>query len=86
MASEKEKKETELGQNRFRNDGQRRTLHAIDSQVERERRKVDSSEGKEIDFHCLSRDENTNMPYERSKQIFYRIFRIYRISNVFNRL
>jgi len=40
MASEREKKENELSQNRFANIGQRRTLHAIDAQVERERRKV----------------------------------------------
>ena len=40
MASEQEKKETELSRNRFFNDGQRRTLHAIEAQVERERRKV----------------------------------------------
>ena len=40
MASEREKKETELSGNRFRNDGQRQTLHAIESQVEREQRKV----------------------------------------------
>lgn len=40
MAGEKEKKETELSRNRFHNTGQRRTLHAIDTQVERERQKV----------------------------------------------
>lgn len=40
MAGEKEKKETELSDNRFRNEEKRRTLHAIESQVERERRKV----------------------------------------------
>lgn len=40
MANEQEKKETELSRNRFGNDGQRRTLHAIEAQVERERRKV----------------------------------------------
>jgi hypothetical protein len=40
MASEREKKEVELGRNRFLNVGQRRTLHAIDAQVERERLKV----------------------------------------------
>jgi hypothetical protein len=40
MASEQEKKETELSRNRFANDGQRRTLHAIEAQVDRERRKV----------------------------------------------
>lgn len=40
MASEREKKEAELGRNRFYNVGQRRTLHAIDAQVERERLKV----------------------------------------------
>jgi hypothetical protein len=40
MASEREKKETELSRNRFHNVAQRRTLHAIDTQVERERQKV----------------------------------------------
>jgi hypothetical protein len=40
MASERERKEVELGRNRFLNVGQRRTLHAIDAQVEKERLKV----------------------------------------------
>ena len=40
MTSEREKKENELSRNRFVNVGQRRTLQAIDTQVERERRKV----------------------------------------------
>ena len=40
MASEREKKETELSRNRFLNIGQRQTLHAVDTQVERECRKV----------------------------------------------
>ncbi|CAF0950735.1 unnamed protein product [Adineta steineri] len=39
MTSEREKKENELSQNRFVNVGQRRTLHAIEEQIERERRK-----------------------------------------------
>ncbi len=40
MASEREKKETELGRSRNQNVEQRRKLHAIDAQVERETRKV----------------------------------------------
>lgn len=40
MASEREKKENELGRNRFFNGGQKQRLHAIESQVERERQKV----------------------------------------------
>jgi hypothetical protein len=40
MASEREKKENELSRSRFHNLGQKRTLDAIDTQVERERRKV----------------------------------------------
>jgi hypothetical protein len=40
MASEREKKEAELGRNRFDNVGQTRRLHAIDAQVEKERLKV----------------------------------------------
>lgn len=40
MANEREKKEVELGRNRFHNVGQRRTLHAIDAQVEKERLNV----------------------------------------------
>jgi len=40
MASEREKKESELSRNRFYNVGQRRKLHAIDAQVELERQKV----------------------------------------------
>jgi hypothetical protein len=40
MASEREKKEAELGRNRFNNVEQRQRLHAIDTQVERERQKV----------------------------------------------
>ena len=39
MASEREKKENELSRNRFHNLGQKRTLNAIDAQVEKERRK-----------------------------------------------
>lgn len=37
MASEREKKETEVSRNRFHNVEQRRKLHAIESQVEQER-------------------------------------------------
>ncbi|CAF2959691.1 unnamed protein product [Rotaria sp. Silwood2] len=39
MASEREKKEIELSRNRFHNVEQKRTLHAVDTQVERERQK-----------------------------------------------
>lgn len=37
MASEREKKETEVSRNHFHNVEQRRRLHAIETQVERER-------------------------------------------------
>lgn len=37
MASEREKKETEVSRNHFQNVEQRRRLHAIESQIERER-------------------------------------------------
>lgn len=37
MASEREKKETEVSRNRFHNIEQRRRLHAIETQVEQER-------------------------------------------------
>ena len=73
MASEKEKKETELTDSRFRNDGQRRTLHAIDDQVEKERRKVNHSEGgravltNDVRFF---REKNMNIRCERLKRIF----------------
>lgn len=40
MATEREKKESELNGNRFYTEGQRQTLKAIESQIERERRKV----------------------------------------------
>lgn len=40
MASEREKKENELTRNRFANVGERRTLHAVEIEVERERQKV----------------------------------------------
>ena len=40
MSSEREKKEAELSRNRFYNLGQRRTLHAIEAQVEKERLQV----------------------------------------------
>ncbi|CAF1133715.1 unnamed protein product [Rotaria sordida] len=39
MASEREKKENELSRNRFHNVEQKRTLHAVDTQVEHERQK-----------------------------------------------
>ncbi|CAF4648755.1 unnamed protein product [Rotaria sp. Silwood1] len=39
MASEREKKETELSRNRFHNVEQKRTLHAVNTQVEYERQK-----------------------------------------------
>ena len=40
MASEKEKKAIELARNRFQNLAMNQTLHAIDTEVEYERKKV----------------------------------------------
>ena len=40
MGGEREKKENDLNRSRFDNVKERRKLHAVDAQVERERRKV----------------------------------------------
>ena len=49
MASEKEKKENEVTRNHFQNIGQKRTLHAIEAQIEQERRKITIKISRKID-------------------------------------
>jgi len=83
MAREKEKKETELSRNRFHNTGQQRTLHAIETQVERERQKVIANNKKNTRANALwiCREKNMIMQFDELKTIFTLISLISAILN-----
>jgi hypothetical protein len=72
MASEREKKETELGRNRFFNVGQRRKLHAVEAQVEKERLKVKTRNTffSPTKLNSFCREKNVIMPYDVYGPIF----------------
>jgi hypothetical protein len=74
MANEREKKETELNRNRYSNAEQQRKFNAVNTQVERERRKANDMIYSRCRYlvvsYAFSREKNAIMLYDGSRTIF----------------